>query len=97
MLAVNIRDWIQVVLSSLTFLAIIIAGIKVIGIAQKGIESHERRILDLEEKQMVNDKLSVTVTTISSTLSIMATEIERMRNRLDRFLDTQAAPREKGY
>jgi uncharacterized coiled-coil protein SlyX len=94
MLPAEIKDWIQVILSSLTFLAVAIAGIKVIGIAQKGIESHEKRILDLEQKQIVNDKLVITVTSISSTLQVMTMEIERMRNRLDRFLDTQAAPRD---
>ena len=86
----DIRDWIQVVLSSCTFLAVIVAGIKVINIAQKGIESHERRIIDLEQKQMLYEAIGTHVTALSAKMEVILQEMERMRNRLDRFLDTQS-------
>ena len=80
----------QIILSGLTLLGILLGGWKVIGIAERGVEDHRGRIGQLEAN-MANLHLNLLqLGSLSTEVRDMHSEIERMRNRLDRFLDAQA-------
>ena len=80
----------QIILSGLTLLGISLGGWKVIGIAERGVEDHRGRICQLEAN-MANLHLNLLqLGSLSTEVRDMHSEIERMRNRLDRFLDAQA-------
>jgi len=87
MTATSLHDWIQLALSAVTLTAIIMAGIKVIHIAQKGVESHEQRIQTLEKDRAWVERVTEEITKITTRVEAMQDEMRRMRDRLDRFLD----------
>ena len=89
----ELRDWIQIAISFVTFLAVLIAGFKVVTIAQEGVQSHERRITDLEQKQNMVETFVTQVVAMGPKIEMLLQEMERMRNRLDRYLDTQSNTR----
>ena len=88
------REWFQVLVPLVNFLAIVIAGYKVVSIAQRGVEGHESRIRDLESQAQAVTALASQLTALAAKFEEVSKEVERMRNRLDRFLDLQSASRE---
>jgi hypothetical protein len=96
----NIRDWIQLVLSASTLIAIILGVIKVVNIAQKKVEETDTRVSTLEarvhkieEGHLALEANTVEIANLSGKIETMNTsmkaEIERVRDRLDRFLDSK--------
>jgi hypothetical protein len=83
----QIRDWAQLILSISTLVAIIWGAFKVVGLAEKKVEELDRRVLSLEDQHESLEKNTMQVATLSGKLDAMTLEIERVRSRLDRFLD----------
>ena len=84
----QVKDWIQLVLLIITFLSILVAAAKVITMAQFAIKLQDTRITNLENLNIENTQMKEELATINGKVDVMTQEIERMRNRLDRFLDT---------
>ena len=89
----QIKDWIQLVLLIITFLSILVAAAKVITMAQFAIKLQDNRITNLENLNIENTQMKEELATINGKVDVMTHEIERMRNRLDRFLDTTSSVR----
>ena len=84
---IELRDWIQLALSVASLTAIIIGALKVIHIAQRGVESHERRITNLEKDHAWVDGMTLEMGKLTTRVDEMKEEVQRMRDRLDKFLD----------
>jgi len=91
--AADIKEYVQLALSGLTLVGVLFGAFRVVNIAQKGVDAHENRIQTLEAKMGAIETLTVQVTALTASFAEVTKEMERMRNRLDRFLDTQSATR----
>lgn len=91
MITDQILRFLQIAVSSCTLVALIVAAVKVVRIAEKGVESHEGRISNVEEQVAKLALNMLQLAHVGVKLDDMKAEIERMRNRLDRFLDSQKA------
>lgn len=91
MITDQILRFLQIAVSSCTLVALIVAAVKVVRIAEKGVESHEGRISNVEEQVAKLSLNMLQLAHVGVKLDDMKAEIERMRNRLDRFLDSQKA------
>ena len=89
----QVKDWIQLILLMITLLSILTAAAKVITMAQFAIKLQDTRITNLENLNIENTQMKEELATINGKVDVMTQEIERMRNRLDRFLDTSAPVR----
>jgi hypothetical protein len=86
------KDIIQILLSCATLIAIIWGAIKVINVAEKKVDELDRRVTELEIKQSALLANTVEVAKLSGKVEAMTDEIMRVRNRLDKFLDSQEVP-----
>ena len=89
----QVKDWIQLILLMITLLSILTAAAKVITMAQFAIKLQDTRITNLENLNIENTQMKEELATINGKVDVMTQEIERMRNRLDRYLDTSAPAR----
>lgn len=87
------KDWLSNAIGLTTLLTILFAVIKVVNTAQRGVNSHEDRLVAVEEQVAKLSLNMVQVAAVSVKIDDMKGEIERMRNRLDRFLDVQSESR----
>ena len=84
------KEWIQLVLSTFTLLAIVVGGWKVISIAERGVEDHRARLGRLESDVSNINLALLQLTGVKTEVADMHGEVIRMRDRLDKFLDIQA-------
>ena len=86
-------QWLQIAISSATLLAMVLGALKVVHVAEKGVDGHEKRIVNLETQSAAQNMSSSKLGSMETKVDDMCKEIERMRNRLDQFLDSQARQR----
>ena len=89
------REWIALILQSITLIAVVFSAIKVVNRNQREWEKHENRV-DLLEREVSNlidggERLVA----VEARLVEISSEMSRVRDRLDRFLDMQSATRER--
>lgn len=89
----EIREWSQIALSLATLMSILWGILKVVSVAEKKIDDLDRRVFTLEESRLSIDSVVINVASLSGKVDGIIVEIERVRNRLDRFLDTQSSVR----
>jgi biopolymer transport protein ExbB/TolQ len=82
-----IKDWIQLVLSCLTLFAVVYSAMKVINRNQKEWEENERRLTSLELDVAEMRKETKQIVGVEAKLDDLTREIQRVRDRLDGFLD----------
>jgi hypothetical protein len=90
--------YIQLVIGVATLFTLAWGVLKVVKIAEKGVDDHRYRLNTLES-QVANMNLKVIdfvhiSAEISARLNDSTEEIRRVRDRLDKFLDSQARHRE---
>jgi septal ring factor EnvC (AmiA/AmiB activator) len=84
-------QWMQVILEAITLLTVVFGVFKVVTTAQKGVDSHEKRITLLEAKidtrstQM--DSINLGLCGLASKFDLLEQEMKRVRDRVDRYLD----------
>jgi uncharacterized protein YoxC len=89
----EIRSWAQVIIAAATLITIIWGLAKVVNVAEKKVEELDRRVTRLEESHASIENLTVQVASLAGKSDAIVAEVERVRNRLDRFLDTQSDSR----
>jgi len=87
---VSVFQWANFAVAVATLLAIMLGGWKVVGIAERGVEDHRTRLSRVESDLSAMNLALIQVTAVKVEVSDMHKEIERMRDRLDKFLDSQA-------
>ena len=85
------RDWLIIVLQLVSLFTVVFSAIKVVNRNTREWDVRELRLMAIEKEQeqmrvAIRDFLGVPVK-----LNDIGSEIERLRNRLDRFLDTQGS------
>jgi hypothetical protein len=86
------QSWLSVALSAATLFSLLFAAGRVIKKQEREWGQNEDRLLDLEKNVRTLLADSKQLTAISAKLEDIGAEIERVRNRLDRFLDTKVQP-----
>jgi len=89
------REWVGLVLQMVTLLTVLFSAIKVVNRNQREWEKHENRVdlLEREVSSLVNGNERLIA--VEAKLVEIGSEMSRVRDRLDRFLDTQSASRER--
>ena len=89
------REWIGLVLQAVTLLTVLFSAIKVVNRNQREWEKHENRVdlLEREVSSLVNGNECLIA--VEAKLVEIGSEMSRVRDRLDRFLDTQSSSRER--
>jgi hypothetical protein len=87
------KEWIGIVLQLLTLTTIIVASVKVINRNIQEWDFKEARMTKMEEdiRSVLRD--SSRLIAVEAKLTEISSEMSRVRDRLDRFLDTQSASR----
>jgi len=84
-----IQVWLAIILQIITLATIIISIIKVINRIEREWNQREERLIAAEKAIKVLETDTRMITAVDVRLADMFKEIERMRNRLDSFLDLQ--------
>jgi hypothetical protein len=85
------RDWLIIILQVVSLFTVIFSAIKIINRNVREWEVREMRLMAIEREL---DQMRISIKDFSGMpvkLNDIASEIERLRNRLDRFLDVQGA------
>ena len=85
------RDWLIIALQVISLFTVIFSAVKIINRNVREWDMRELRLLAIEKEL---DQMRTAVKDFSGVpvkLNDIAAEIERLRNRLDRFLDVQGA------
>ena len=97
----QVRLWFSVIIPTVNLMAIIIAGIKILNRQTREFEQREGRMVDAEKAIMqlhcgLRDlqKESNQLSSLSVRVEELCSEMKRMRDRLDRWLDVRAQPGE---
>lgn len=92
-----IHDWIGVILQLLTLCTIVISALKVIDRnidewknREQRLSLIEQRLTKMESELDAMRNMGRDISAILAKQTDTATEIERLRNRLDRFLDARS-------
>jgi uncharacterized protein YoxC len=85
------QAWLSISLSAATLCSLIIAATRVVKKQEREWAQNEDRLLNLEKNVQILLGDSKQLTTITAKLEDIGSEMSRMRDRLDRFLDTRAA------
>ena len=84
-------QWLQLILTAITLLTMIFGVFKVVATAQRGVESHEKRITTLEARQDARstqlESINVGLCGLASKFELLEQEMRRVRDRVDRYLD----------
>jgi len=94
------KEWLSIALQCLSLLAILFSAIKIINRNEREWIVREQRLLEIEsDLKRIDSELAsfrpimAQMAAISVKLAEVTAEMERIRNRLDRFLDTQSGSR----
>ena len=87
----TVMQWLQLILTAITLLTMIFGVFKVVATAQRGVESHEKRITTLEARQEARstqlESINVGLCGLASKFELLEQEMRRVRDRVDRYLD----------
>ena len=87
----SVMQWFQLILTTITLLTMIFGVFKVVATAQKGVDSHEKRITTLEARQETRstqlESINVGLCSLASKFELLEQEMRRVRDRVDRYLD----------
>jgi len=85
------RDWLIILLQVISLFTVVFSAVKIINRNVREWEVRELRLMAIEKEL---DAMRVAIRDFSGMpvkLNDISSEIERLRNRLDRFLDVQGA------
>ena len=83
------REWLMVSLQIISLVAVVLSAVKIINRNVREWDVRELRLAGIE-KELLEMRLSIKeVVGLPAKLNDITPEIERLRNRLDRFLDIQ--------
>ena len=90
-----VKEWISLVIQLVTLLTVVFSAIKVVNRNQREWEKHENRVdlLEREVRSLTDDNERLIA--VEAKLVEIGSEMSRVRDRLDRFLDMQSASRER--
>lgn len=90
----ELREWMHLLTEIFTLIGIWWAALKVVAVAEKKVDEHERRISSLEKTREYDanlfSDLVKQIAGVAGKMDIMVSEIGRVRDRLDRFVDAKA-------
>lgn len=87
---IELREWLQAIVPTFNLLLILWGIYKVVRRNEEEWREKERRLATAEANIAALQADSVKMAAVLVKLDEFGKEIERMRNRLDRFLDTEA-------
>jgi len=91
----NLKDWLSIILQCASLITIIFSAIKIINKNEREWIQREERLLRMEADINSMQGNAAKLVAVESKLSDLLSEMSRVRDRLDRFLDTQSSSRSK--
>lgn len=90
------KDYLIIALQVLSLFTIVFSALKVINRNIDEWKAREMRLAHIESELSDMRQVSRDIAGLNVRLSDIASEIERMRSRLDRFLDTNGSRSDRG-
>jgi hypothetical protein len=90
------RDWVQLIVPSLNLFLILFGVVKVFNRNEQEWKDKERRLAVTESNISNLQAFGLDIAAMKTKLAEIGSELERVRNRLDKFLDMHAAREKEG-
>jgi hypothetical protein len=91
----NLKDWLTITLQLVSLFTIIFSAIKIINKNEREWVQREERLLRMETDIQDMHGNTIKLVSVEAKLVDLISEMSRIRDRLDRFLDTQSSSRTK--
>lgn len=88
----TLKDWVMIVLQLVTLVSIVYSAIKVVNRNVMEWSQREQRLSLLESQIIELRRVEKELTSVDAKLLDISQEMTRVRDRLDRFLDSQYNP-----
>lgn len=86
----SIKEYLIILLQLLTILGIVFSAVKIVNRNVAEWQMKETRMQAIERELSELRSAHLSIASLSTKMTDIVAEIERLRTRLDRFLDTQA-------
>jgi hypothetical protein len=91
----NLKDWLTITLQLVSLFTIIFSAVKIINKNEREWVQREERLLRMETDIQDMHGNTIKLVSVEAKLVDLISEMSRIRDRLDRFLDTQSSSRTK--